>query len=335
MYHGIPEGYYSLTEAFHFMGEDTFNFMNWDNFRWRDIADACTKYQILHEMTPHCYKDIGEQLSIFLDPVECYADYRAYITFTAVEATLCDLRAENYARGQRNWQIGELIGSAKPPQDLEKFMKYVFRFLLVAKKLSHMLKRNASFSVSIQDKRTEHIREIPKEWWESSDGSEGNQFTYDFFTGFGSCLFYKNTIAEPYKGFLLIEKKAFENYRRGDLSQSSPLQKRELARNLLNEVGVLRKKLSGQDNEPESWPSAYTTPEIEALKRVLNNYGISEENQPIVKTAMGYFQKECPGMSDNLAHALATVIRTSKVKKGGFPGSPLFQDHKPIKVSEK
>ena len=331
MYYGIPEGYYSLAQIFHFLGQDIFG-----EPHWKEIADECGRYRIFHEMNEFVEKRILNRLSLFWLCLDRSRHYRRYTFFNMVDWCCCNLLAHNMIHHDKEWKIKDLIGNASPPKDLQLFMEYVFRYIIVKERLVSMLE-NTSLRALIHDKRTDHMQEIRVSLWGKPDSVECTQkeFEYDFLTGCGSYIHYnENTkMIEPYKGFLLVKKEKYEDFRKSYFWGCSERTLIELILALEKDLKEIKETHVSKD-EGQKWPS-YTTPEIEALKRVLSDYGISEENQPIVKTAMGYFQKECPGMSDNLAHALATVIRTSKVKKGGFPGSPLFQDHKPIKVSEK
>ncbi len=321
MYYGIPEGYYSLTQVFHFLGRDTFG-----ESAWKKMANECTHYRLLHEITPRLEKEIMSQIYVLLLSIDYSRNYRRYSSFTTIDSCLCDLRVQNMIEHSHDWHMRDLIGSARPPENLKKFMEYVFRYILIKKRLVWMME-HAGLTIFIHDQRTDHTREISFTLWRASDFLEGNGFLYDFFTGFGSYTFSEDGIPIPYKGFLLVEKEAFEKFRAGDYESYS---KEEL----LDVIDLLTEKLKKQETQKEefqSWPSHYTTPEIEGIKRVVSTYNITYENQPTVEQARDYFRKECPGITGNIAAALATVVRTPEVRKGGYYKSPKFQGHSPKK----
>jgi hypothetical protein len=165
---------------------------------------------------------------------------------------------------------------------LQQFMEYVFKYFLVKKRLSYMF----SFSVLtafMLDKKTNHLEELSFTCWRKRDSlpKEEKPFRYDFSTG---QAFYRHFseitgAIENYKGCLLVKKEDFDTFKNSDLTQFS---NHELIQMIL-ELGrqksapLLKREEEKFDSEAqEDWEDEenlpYTTPELEALKRVLNNY---------------------------------------------------------------
>ena len=205
-------------------------------------------------------------------------------------------------------------------KELEKRLKNIFKYLIIRNRLTYMFE-HIPLPVFIVDQWTGSKCEIYFTAWRKPDFLEDKELEFNFVTGLGSYVRYNDVThkVESFRGVVFVETEAFEKLRNNELSKYLYTVSLE---------GILDQE-HPKSSYKENFQSkdTYTTPEVEALKRVLANYGITENNQPTVKKAKEYFKKEYPDISDNIAHALATVIRTSKVRKGGYHRSPLFQNH--------
>jgi hypothetical protein len=75
-----------------------------------------------------------------------------------------------------------------------------------------------------------------------------------------------------------------------------------------------------QREAPHSGPTAYRSPYLDLLDRAIAEWGITEDNQPKKESLLDWFREQTveeEPVSENLASAMATLVRLPASQRGG------------------
>lgn len=257
--------------------------------------------EVFNDIGRHIFKDEWSNKEI-----ECFTK-RWHPKTQALLEQLKDFRAHRYFVEEweeikndlyKAWAFSQ-ESKATHSEDVVLTIKNILathmRFKVVIKGLLKVLDAGCLKAI-IKDTNTGAIVTITAHKWLAKN------IEYNLINSTGSYEKHVHYSTVRYKGLLLVEK--------GELSEFMQTLSSEYKEKAEN--APLVQELSS------SWP-VYTTPELEAVKRVIDKHKITNENQPLVKVLSGYLQQECPGLSERLAKALATVMRNNKSRRGGNP----------------